>query len=176
MTRLTPSPQPHAWRRVEVLGTQPGPAHVPSSDRHTLPSAYRFGFSRVEGRVVGDRSRRGRADDRTHPPTQERGEIPRYPKINKGLIKILRNWKTIHPLGPLCSLGGKRGKRCPRYPAKKNTVKMGCCDGKKLNKHHPTRHPFPPAGPPETLCGGAGTGGGPAGAPQGTRGGGRHRR
>jgi len=35
------------WYTVETPGTQPGPFHVPSSDRHTLPSLYRFGFQRI---------------------------------------------------------------------------------------------------------------------------------
>jgi hypothetical protein len=32
---------------VDVPGIHPGPSHVPSSDRHTLPSAYRLGLKRA---------------------------------------------------------------------------------------------------------------------------------
>ena len=35
------------WLSVEVPGTHPGPAHVPSRLRHTLPSAYKLGFTRT---------------------------------------------------------------------------------------------------------------------------------
>ena len=34
------------WSSVEFFVSHPGPSHVPSSDRHTFPSAYRFGFRR----------------------------------------------------------------------------------------------------------------------------------
>lgn len=49
----------NTWLSVDLPGTQPGPSHVPSRLRHTLPSAYRLLQERrgVVGGVLDGRRR-----------------------------------------------------------------------------------------------------------------------